>query len=217
MFARIVWLVLRKDFIVEVRSLEIAYTTLFFAISCVLVFAFALVQEGRAPEGGAAGILWIAIAFAGTLALGRTFDRERQNETLRALLLAPAPRAAIYVGKLAGVLALLLLVEALVVLSAWGPQPVAWMWVGSQLDHATGSVFLGIVAAFAGLIGSLILTLMLATRLDHLWRLLRRAAGHDQREGVLGRIFAITAVVAAVGFTVWLLLLEGPGSSIAPR
>ena len=43
MFARIVWLVLRKDFTVEVRSLEIAYTTLFFSISCVLVFAFGFV------------------------------------------------------------------------------------------------------------------------------------------------------------------------------
>jgi hypothetical protein len=110
-----------------------------------------------------------------------------------------------------------LVLEALVVLSAWGPQPVAWMWVGSQLDYLTGSVFLGIIAAFAGLIGSLILTLMLATRLDHLWRLLRRAAGHDQRDGVLGRLFMITAIVAAAGFTIWFLLLEGPGSSIAPR
>src|SRR5262249_24098219 len=89
-FRRTVWLVLRKDLTVEVRSLEIAYTTLFFAISCVLVFAFALVKEGKAPEDGAAGILWIAIAFAGTLALGRTFERERQSETLRALLMAPA-------------------------------------------------------------------------------------------------------------------------------
>src|SRR5215510_7351051 len=115
MFARIVWLVLRKDFTVEVRSLEIAYTTLFFAISCVLVFAFALVQEGRAPEGGAAGILWIAIAFAGTLALGRTFERERQSETLRALLLSPMPRPAIYVGKFLGIVALLAGTEAILV------------------------------------------------------------------------------------------------------
>jgi hypothetical protein len=113
--------------------------------------------------------------------------------------------------------AAVLLIEALVVLSAWGPQPVGWMWVGSQLDYHTGSVFLGITAAFAGLVGSLILTLMLATRLDQLWRLLRRAAGHDQRDGVLGRLFMITAIVAAAGFTVWFLLLEGPGSSIAPR
>src|SRR5688572_27584916 len=88
---------------------------LFFAVSCVLIFAFALVQEGQAPEGGAAGILWIAIAFAGTLALGRTFERERQSETLRALLLAPADRPAIYVGKLAGIVALLLAAEAILV------------------------------------------------------------------------------------------------------
>ena len=49
-FARAAWLVLRKDLTVEVRSLEIAYTTLFFAISCVLVFAFALVKEGKAKN-----------------------------------------------------------------------------------------------------------------------------------------------------------------------
>jgi hypothetical protein len=110
-----------------------------------------------------------------------------------------------------------LLAETLVVLSVWGPQPVGWMWVGSQVDYATGSVFLGIVAAFLGLIGSLIATLAIATRLDHLWRLLRRAAGHDQRDGVLGRIFVVTAVVAAAGFGVWFLVLEGPGSSLAPR
>ena len=115
MFARVVWLVLRKDFTVELRSLEIVYTSLFFAVSCVLIFAFALVQEGRAPEGGAAGILWIAIAFAGTLALGRTFERERQSETLRALLLAPAARPAIYVGKLLGIVALLIGAELVLV------------------------------------------------------------------------------------------------------
>ncbi len=108
MFARSAWLVLRKDLTVEVRSLEIALTTLFFAVSAVMVFAFALVREGRPPEDGAAGILWIAIAFAGTLALGRTFERERQSETLRALMLAPVPRPAIYVGKLLGIIVLLL-------------------------------------------------------------------------------------------------------------
>lgn len=114
-FGRVAWLILRKDLTVEVRSREIAYTTVFFAVSCVLVFAFALVREGRAPEGGAAGILWIAIAFAGTLALGRTFERERQGETLRALLLAPAARPAVYVGKLLGIVALLTGVELLLV------------------------------------------------------------------------------------------------------
>ena len=115
MFARVALLVLKKDFAIEVKSREILYTTLFFAVSCVLVFAFALVRDGRAIDDAAAGILWIAIAFAGTLALGRTFERERYGETLRALLLAPAPRPAIYVGKLLGIVVLLVLAEAILV------------------------------------------------------------------------------------------------------
>jgi heme exporter protein CcmB len=115
-FLRVAWLVVRKDLTVEIRSLEIVSTTLFFAVTVVLVFSFGLIKEGRAPDDVAAAILWIAIAFAGTLALGRTFDRERQNETLRALLLAPADRPALYVGKLAGIVLLLALVELLLVM-----------------------------------------------------------------------------------------------------
>jgi len=115
MFLRTAWLVLRKDFAIEARSWEVLTTTLFFAASCVLVFAFAFVKEGRAVEDAASGILWIAVAFSGTLALGRTFERERYSETLRALLLAPAPRPALYVGKLLGMLAVLAVAELLLV------------------------------------------------------------------------------------------------------
>ena len=101
-FFRVAWAVMRKDLTVEMRSREIVYTTVFFAASCVLVFAFALVREGRPLEDAAAGILWISIAFSGTLALGRTFERERHTETLRALMLAPSDRPAIYVGQAPG-------------------------------------------------------------------------------------------------------------------
>ena len=114
-FLRTVWLVTRKDLLIEVRSREIVYTTLFFAVSCVLVFAFGFVRDGRPVQDAAAGILWIAIAFSGTLALGRAFERERQSETLRALMMAPVDRPALYVGKLLGVLMLLAVVEAIIV------------------------------------------------------------------------------------------------------
>jgi heme exporter protein CcmB len=114
-FVRVAWLVARKDFLIELRSREIAYTTVFFAVSCVLVFAFSFVREDRPGTDVAAGILWIAIAFAGTLALGRAFERERQHETLQALLLAPADRPAIYVGKLLGIMTLLAAVQLIVV------------------------------------------------------------------------------------------------------
>jgi heme exporter protein CcmB len=114
MFLRTAYLVLKKDFAIELRSYEILSTTMLFAVSCVAIFSFAFVREGEAPMDAAAGILWIAIAFAGTLALGRTFERERYGETLKALLMVPAPRPAIYVGKLLGILALLFTTELLV-------------------------------------------------------------------------------------------------------
>ena len=114
MFVRTALLVLKKDFTIEAKSGEVLYTTLFFAVSCVLVFAIAFVKEGQPIEGAGVGILWIAVLFAGNLALGRTFERERHNETLRALLLAPSARSAIYVGKLLGIVLLLLLAELFV-------------------------------------------------------------------------------------------------------
>jgi heme exporter protein CcmB len=113
-FAATVWLVTKKDLVIEFRSREVVYTTVFFAVACVLIFAFGFVREGVAVDDAAAGILWIAIAFSGTLALGRTFERERQNDTLRALMLTPMYRPALYVGKLTGVLLLLAVVEAIV-------------------------------------------------------------------------------------------------------
>jgi heme exporter protein CcmB len=114
-FLRVAWLIMRKDLTVEMRSREILYTTAFFAASCILVFAFGFVRDGRPVDDVSAGILWIAIAFAGTLALGRTFERERTNETLQALMIAPGDRPAVYAGKLLGILVLLAFVEVLIV------------------------------------------------------------------------------------------------------
>lgn len=112
-----------------------------------------------------------------------------------------------------GVLAL----EALLCVSVWGPQPLGWLWVGSQATFHTGSNFLGVVVAFFGILASTFVTLAVALRVDHLWQLLRRAAGHDQREGVLARMFAATAVVAMVAFAVWFLVIKGPLPSLAPQ
>jgi len=110
-----------------------------------------------------------------------------------------------------------LALETLVCLTLWGPQPVAWLWVGSHVDYQTGSVTLGIVTAFAGMMATLMITLALATRLDRMWRILRRAAGHEQQDGALVRIFAITAVIAGLAFATWFVFVEGPAPSLAPR
>jgi hypothetical protein len=115
----------------------------------------------------------------------------------------------------AALAAVVLAAETVLCLSLWGPQPAAWLWVGSQVDYWTKSVTAGIAVAFAGMIATLMFTLAIASRLDRLWRLLRRAAGHDQREGMLGRIFAVTAIVAGGIFLFWFVIINGPGPTFS--
>jgi hypothetical protein len=116
----------------------------------------------------------------------------------------------------AALAAAVLVLQVLLCLTLWGPQPLAWLWIGSQVDYWSGSVSLGIAAAFAGMLATLMLTLAASARLDRLWRILRRAAGHEQQEGVLVRIFSLTAVVAAAAFVFWFVILEGPSPYPAP-
>ena len=190
-FIETVWLVARKDLVIEVRSREILYTTTFFAVACVLVFAFGFVREGEAIEGAAAGILWIAIAFAGTLALGRAFERERQNETLRALLLAPVQRPAIYIGKLTGILLVLAMVEILVV------PLVALMFQAPLLVHP--GLLMGLLTA--GTIGFAAVGTLFAA-------MLVRARSRDVLLPVLLYPITIPVIIAGVRGTAALIQPE---------
>jgi hypothetical protein len=112
-------------------------------------------------------------------------------------------------GSLAGVLFAAITVLSLL---CWGPIPIACLWIGSQVDYLTGSVSFGILIALVGLLVFLFGALMLLRRLDEAWILVRRAAGHDQRTGVLGRIFASTALICSLIFTFWFLIINGPGN-----
>src|SRR5436190_2158648 len=101
-----------KDLRIEWRSREILATMTFLAVVVVLIFSFAfVVGDARPPAAVTAGILWIAVVVSGTVGLGRTFDREREGEAIRSLLLSPTSRSAIYLGKLAATIGLMLAVE----------------------------------------------------------------------------------------------------------
>jgi hypothetical protein len=110
----------------------------------------------------------------------------------------------------------LLALELALCLSLFGPQPLAWLWIGSQVDYLTGYVTAGISTVMLGCLASLMLTMAAAKRVDHAWKLVRRAAGHRQEQGALERIFATSVGVAAVAFTFWFLIIQGPGPTFAP-
>jgi hypothetical protein len=115
------------------------------------------------------------------------------------------------------VLALLLAaLMAGVSLLFWGPIPAAALWVAGRLSDGGRNVFLPIVVAFALVLAGLMLGLVVLKRLDATWILVRRAAGHDQRRGIVGPMFGVCAVVGGGAFFAWLLLIVGPGSSMMP-
>jgi heme exporter protein B len=80
----------------------------------VVVFSFAFVKDQAALVAAVPGVAWAAVVFAGTIGLGRAFEREREGDTMRALLLSPAPRLAIFAGKTVAIALLVVAVEAVV-------------------------------------------------------------------------------------------------------
>ena len=114
------------------------------------------------------------------------------------------------------VAATILFFEGLVAVTFWGPIPMAWLWIGAQVKHQTGSISLFIVVGFLGMLLTLMAGLALMRRIDQFWILARRAAGHDQRSGAIGPVFAVAAVIGVTLFTIWLLVFAGLGPSLAP-
>jgi len=104
---RIAW----KDLRIELRSREIVYTMAFFGALIVVIYSFSFPVKPDLVRAAVPGMLWVAIAFAGTVGLGRAFDRERENDTMRALLLAPIPRLAVFLGKAIAIAVLVMAVE----------------------------------------------------------------------------------------------------------
>jgi len=112
-FARRVFIVVWKDLLVERRSKETLNALFFFALLLLFVFQFAVGPDRERLAGTLPGLLWLGFILSGLLGLGRTFVVERENDCWEALLLAPGDKSAIYVGKLAGNLLLMLAVEAM--------------------------------------------------------------------------------------------------------
>jgi hypothetical protein len=110
----------------------------------------------------------------------------------------------------------LLAIELVLCLSLFGPQPAGWMWVGSQVEYQTGYVTAGISTIMIGSLTSLFLTMVVAKRVDHAWKLVRRAGGHRQERGAIEVIFAISVGIAVIAFGIWFLIIEGPGSQVFP-
>ena len=103
----IVW----KDALSEMRTREIVFSVLVFALLVLVIFNFAFGADDTAMNSIAPGILWVTFAFAGVLSLNRSFVQEKENGCFEALTLCPVGRDAIYVGKMLSSLIFMIIIE----------------------------------------------------------------------------------------------------------
>jgi heme exporter protein B len=151
---RQVALLLWKDVLVEARAGELIYATALFAGIIVLLFSFSFLGGSPPTVEVMAGVLWVALALAGLVGISRSFERERESDTLRAILLSPVERSALYLSKLLSMALLMVLVVAVVLpglLLLFGMQVqggTAWLRLLQLL--ALGIIGFSSVAALFG-------------------------------------------------------------------
>jgi heme exporter protein B len=98
-YLRQVFVIAAKDLRAELRTKEAVNASFAFALVILLLFSFAFDPDAETTREMAGGLLWIVFAFAGTLILNRSFARELPNDCLDALIAAPIPGSALFLGK----------------------------------------------------------------------------------------------------------------------
>jgi heme exporter protein B len=137
---------LRKDLLIEWRTRARLNALVFFALSTLLLFSFALGPDTKLLERNAGGYLWLAILFASTLSLGESFRIEAENACMDGLRMAPADARAIFLSKAVGNTLLLVLLGGLLI-----PVMVALYGVRVVLgvEHVLATLVLGCMALAA--------------------------------------------------------------------
>lgn len=162
-FGRAVIAIAAKDLAIEWRTKTALVSSLAFAVLVLAVLHFARDPTAVAVIDIAPGALWVTFSFAAMLGLNRAFLIERDNGALDALLLTPAPRSAIFLGKLA---ANLVLVGAVELISL----PIFMLFYDVPLWHRLPAL-LGITAmatlAFVA-VGTLLSSMVVRARLSEL-------------------------------------------------
>ena len=140
----------------------------FVALAGVL-FNFAIDWALVRPEDVASALVWMTVVFGGTLGVGRTFELEANDGAFQGVLMTPAPRDALYLGKVLSNYVIVLIV-VLFVLGVFGlflhldwgaglPIAVLALAFGSLGFVAIGTLFAAVTSGTA--LGSTLLPLLL--------------------------------------------------------
>jgi heme exporter protein B len=148
-----------KEMRIELRTPEIAVTAGLFGLLLTVLTSFAFFLDDVLGRKLAPGVLWMSASFAGVLAMGRSWSRERESDAIRGLLLAPVPRSAIYAGKALGTLTIVLAIESVLL-------PVVALLFRVDFSVALGPIALLLLLATIGYVavGTLFAAMSVRTR-----------------------------------------------------
>lgn len=106
----IVW----KDLLLELRTRERIAAMGAFAVLAGVLFNYSIDKTVVRPQDIAAGLVWMTLVFGGLLGIGRTFYLEAQDGAFQGVLMSPAPKDAVFLGKTVANFVLLYLVSVLI-------------------------------------------------------------------------------------------------------
>jgi len=160
---RVAWAIAAKDVLLEFRSRTAFASALVFTALVLAILNFARDPTAVSAHSLAPGALWITFTFAGMLGLNRAFGLERENRALDGLLLSPASRTAVYVGKVAANLVFVGAVEAVAL-------PLFALFFNVPVVPVLGPLVLVIALATLGFVavGTLMSSMAVNTRLAEL-------------------------------------------------
>jgi len=150
---------LRKELLVELRTLESVPGMSLFAVATFVLFHFALNRSS--VEGDlAAGILWVTLLFAAILGVNRLFVADADQGGFDGFLLAPVDRSAMFVSKVLTLLAFLVALELVAV------PAFALLLLGSPLGPALPGLLATLALGDVGVavIGTLVAAMAVRTR-----------------------------------------------------
>jgi heme exporter protein B len=156
---KVILALLRKELLVELRTLESIPGMALFAVTTFVVFHFAL-NQNTVDGQEAAGILWVTLLFAAMLGINRLFVADADQGGFDGFLLAPVDRSALMIAKAVALLAYLLVLE-LVAVPAFG-----LLLLGPPLGQALPGLLAPLVLGDLGVaaIGTLVAVLAVRTR-----------------------------------------------------
>ncbi len=132
-------LIAEKDLRIEARSRVVFSQVLPFAILALVLFAFALNADRPVLRDFTPGLFWVAVLFAGLLAIQRTTNLEHDDGTNDALRLSAIEPASIFLGKMMAISVQLIALEVLLIIGVL-------VFYGAAIESVAGGALLAVTS-----------------------------------------------------------------------